>query len=122
MGIIRRFFLYFIGIGIGMIITFIFFGNRNISCSYFPNSRVLYDISKKKIVYDKYIYKNIITLNIDTSYINIMLKKGTVNFNKSNAKLDSCKTYQIEYKKYAIKVKNCDSITFIYDIWKNKQN
>ena len=118
MHFIRRFSLYFVGILLGTFVTFIFFGNRDISCSYFPNSRVLKNINAKHIVYKQNVKNSLVDLNIDIPYIRTMLKEGDINFNESNTMLDSCKIYQIEYKKYAIKVRNCDSVSFVYEIWK----
>ena len=38
---IRRFFLYLIGVGLGVIVSIFFFGDRDIEFSYLPNARTL---------------------------------------------------------------------------------
>ena len=38
---VRRIFLYLIGVGLGVIVSIFFFGDRNIEFSYLPNSRTL---------------------------------------------------------------------------------
>ena len=39
--VVRRFFLYLIGVGLGVIVSIFFFGDRNIEFSYLPNARTL---------------------------------------------------------------------------------
>ena len=38
---VRRFFLYLIGVGLGVIVSIFFFGDRDIEFSYLPNARTL---------------------------------------------------------------------------------
>ena len=38
---VRRFFLYLIGVGLGVIVSILFFGDRDIEFSYLPNARTL---------------------------------------------------------------------------------
>lgn len=46
-----KFFL--LGTGIGILITTGLFGKRVFSCAYFPNQRILSNLSKKEIIIDK---------------------------------------------------------------------
>ena len=53
---IRRFFIYLIGVGLGVIVSLFFFGDREIDFSYLPNARTLkhlrgqaFEISEKAL-------------------------------------------------------------------------
>ena len=47
-------------------------------------------------------------LKIDSLTLDKALKKGNVDFNKSETKLDSCKRYTIAYNTFEIFVENCE--------------
>ena len=59
---------------------------------------------------------------IDTGAINAILRKGDVDFSRSNTDLDSCKTYMItgksEIGELDMLFENCDSIATLQKIWK----
>lgn len=38
---LRRFFIYLVGVGLGIMVSLFFFGDREIDFSYFPNARTL---------------------------------------------------------------------------------
>ncbi|WP_212113167.1 hypothetical protein [Candidatus Shikimatogenerans silvanidophilus] len=99
---LRRFFYFFLGIFIGIMIVFYLFGNRffyNLNY-YLPNERVLNNIKNKKIFILK---KMLINKNKKKYYteffIKELLRKGKVNFKKSEIRRKPYSIYKIEYKK-----------------------
>ena len=117
MKLIQRLGYYLGGFSIGLIILAFFLSGKKTSCSYGPNARVLKNISTKELLYSKTVIDQIEDQTIDTASINTILRKGNVNFSKSNTKLDSCKFYVIEdkinSKEIALTIENCDSTATI---------
>ena len=64
-----------------------------------PNKRVVNDIYKKKWIFND--SNNKISKEE-------FIKNYEVDFQKSNTKLDSCKTYYVEYKNEKFNVVNCN--------------
>ena len=120
MKLIQRLGYYLGGFSIGLIILAFFLSGKKTSCSYGPNARVLKNISTKELLYSKTVIDQIEDQTIDTASINTILRKGNVNFSKSNTKLDSCKFYVIEdkinSKEIALTIENCDSIATIKQV------
>ena len=120
MKLIQRLGYYLGGFSIGLIILAFFLSGKKTSCSYGPNARVLKNISAKELLYSKTVIDQIEDQTIDTASINTILRKGNVNFSKSNTKLDSCKFYIIEdkinSKEIALTIENCDSIATIKQV------
>lgn len=111
----RRLLYYGIGVGLGVLMVKFIFGDRDdIQCTYFPNDRVLYDIRNKDHQIPDEVMSEMKKANIDTSDISDLLLMGKVDFSKSKTKLDSCKTYWIEFEpdekpEFFVEFENCDS-------------
>lgn len=113
----KRVWWYIFGVGIGVIMVMFLFGSRkDIVFNYFPNARVKGNLLSKHIDYDSITLKKLDALKLDTSNVYMLLKNGSVDFSKSNTKLDSCKTYYIENDKINVVFENCDSIVKILTI------
>lgn len=103
MNFFQRLKYFSFGLTLGIIIVFSFFGKRFISCSYFPNSRVLDNIRKKEILFDIYYNHNFFEKNLE-KYNNQhfvyykLLIYGKVNFDKSIIRNIKFPIYQIHYK------------------------
>ncbi|MDY8135707.1 hypothetical protein [Aquimarina sp. 2201CG5-10] len=117
MKLAQRLFYYLGGFGIGLILLFFFLGGKKTSCDYSPNARVLKNIRIKERAFSEQALYNMNTYKIDTADISALLKNGSVDFSKSNTKLDSCNTYTIEglakEKNISLLIENCDSIARI---------
>ncbi len=117
MRLAQRLFYYLGGFAIGLILLFFFLGGKKTSCDYSPSARVLKNIRIKERIFSKEALANMQVYQIDTADISAMLVDGSVNFSKSNTKLDSCKTYFIKglvkEKTIALHIENCDSIAKI---------
>ena len=120
MAFLRRLKFYLIGVGMGLLFVYFLFGNRtDIKCSYFPNARVLKNISEKELVLSELAACQFQCLNNDSAAINNLLYAGKVDFKKSDTKKTSCKTYfvssQLNDKKYSALIENCDSTATVLE-------
>ena len=107
MGFLRRFVWYLLGVGLGILMVFFLFGDRDIQCAYFPNDRVLYDFRKKEILIDEAQKRQMEERAIDSLSIDQMLWHGTVDFERSRVDLDSCKEYWISHQGWSARWRNC---------------
>ena len=120
MTFLQRLGYYLGGFSIGLIFLAFFLSGKKTSCDYSPNARVKKNIRLKTLQYSERASQSLLRGDIDSSFINQALKNGTVNFSRSNTKLDSCKIYVIEAKSgekdMALTIENCDSIAKILEI------
>lgn len=111
---------YLGGFAIGLIILMFFLNGKEASCDYSPNARTVKNISKKSFVYSENASQFIYNQNLDSTTVVNLVKYGSVDFSKSNTKLESCKVYHVDniYKerKLELAVENCDSIATILSI------
>ena len=121
MKLIQRIGYYLGGFAIGLVILAFFLNGKKTSCSYGPEARVLKNINIKNIVYSPLVESFIDNKSIDSSMIRYVLKKGDINFSKSNTRQEPCGVYVIEgtsvnEKEIALTVENCDSIATVLNI------
>lgn len=116
MKLIQRIGYYLGGFSLGLIILAFFLNGKKVSCSYGPDARVLKNIRQKQLIYPSDVS--------DTVMVNYILKKGDVNFSKSDVHKKPCGMYAIEgkyeEKDILLTVENCDSIATITKITYNK--
>ncbi len=121
MNLTKRFFYYFGGFAIGLVLLYFFIGGAGASCEYDygPNARTLKNIrTKKRIISEKSM--NVLVENqLDSLAITQLLNNGDVLFSQSNTKLDSCKIYIIEgvvsKKNLRISIENCINRATVLD-------
>ena len=89
---------YSFGMIIGMVFLFMFLSGKDMSCSYFSNSRVLKDLRTKPFHYSDESKEKLNQKWVDTSDIRRTLTYGDVIFGKSNVPTGSGKLYVIEGK------------------------
>lgn len=120
MTVLQRFGYYLGGFAIGLVILAFFLSGKKTSCAYGPNARVIKNISNKERFYSDNVQLMLDNKTIDSMTISNILKYGSVNFSKSDTKLDSCKVYNIEAsleeKDYEITVENCEEKSTILTI------
>ena len=116
MKFIQRLGYYLGGFALGLIILAFFFNKKKTSCSYGPEARVIKNINSKKIN-----YSDAVSI-ADSALVKQILKKGHVNFSKSNTRQEPCGVYVIEDthsdKTISITVQNCDSLVNVMKIKK----
>ena len=113
-----RFAWYLVGIGIGIILVLIFFGNRDIEFNYLPEARVKKNILKKNIRYSPNIIHQMKTFHIDSSNVLDILHNGSIVFSKSNPRKKPCGEYYFKKKWISLSIKNCDSTAYVFEIQK----
>lgn len=94
----QRFAYYSFGLLVGMVFLFMFLNGKDMSCSYFPNARVLKDLRTKPFHYSDESKAQLNQKWVDTSDIRRTLTYGDVIFSKSNVPTGSGKLYIIEGK------------------------
>ncbi len=108
-----RFTLYGIGFAIGIVLVFFFLGGKKASCNWLPNDRILNIISQKKISFSDDVNSELNSTETDSLDIMQILKRGEIDFSKSQVKNDPCRNYWIEgaadQKNLVITVELCDS-------------
>ena len=112
---LKRLGYYLGGFSVGLIILSFIFSGKKTSCNYGPNARVINDLIQKEILIDSSIQKRLPFLN--DSLVREQLKKGSVNFSKSDTRRDSCRLYHIENNtnKAFWVVENCKKSVLLID-------
>jgi hypothetical protein len=120
MNFIQRLGYYLGGFAIGLIFLSFFLSGKKTSCSYSPQARVSKNINLKNLRFSEDVFLTMQTLDISEALIADLVKKGKINFSKSNTKPDSCKIYLIENnsenKLRAIRIENCDKTATVLEI------
>lgn len=93
-----RFQFYGLGVLLGIIAVIIFFGDRDFSCAYFPNQRVI-----KKIIDQKPALPSEICGQDTVQFFTQLYKHGQVNFSESNIR-------DTEQKQYLIHLQSGDTL------------
>lgn len=120
----KRFFYFFIGAGLGILVVSFLFGNRDIQCNYFPNDRVLYDLRQQKLTVapaaKAFRYKQA----LPDSIWRWALERGDVDFEASEPRREPCKIYIIDFqaKTQALRltVESCDSVATVQDVKRHR--
>lgn len=120
MKLIQRIGYYLGGFSIGLIILTFFLSGKKTSCSYGPESRVIKNINTKKLLFSQKISDLLKNKVLDSTDIKYILKKGDINFSKSNPRQKPCGIYTFEgllnNNDITLTVQNCDSIATLQDL------
>ena len=120
MKLIQRIGYYLGGFSIGLIILAFFLNGKKVSCDYGPEARVLKNINTKEIIYSETINNALLEKKIDSLTILFLLKRGDVNFSKSEPRQKPCGVYTIEGtyndKDLLLTVENCELTATILNI------
>jgi hypothetical protein len=105
----KKILYYLLGVGIGSVMVYFFFGDRDIQCSYFPNDRVLSDLRKKEIRLSDSLSTK------DTTGLYYALDRAKVDFERTEKYDHACNVYYIDFKEYkkTFVIQNCDSVATI---------
>ena len=107
----------------GLFVVAAIFTGKDTRCNYFPNARVLNDLSTKPFSYSDKATLILSQKWIDTADIKTTLKLGDVDFDNSNVPYKKGKLYVIEGKtkknqQITIKVINYENKAVLEDIIK----
>ncbi len=86
---------YLFGFIVGCVFLFFVLNKKNTRCSYFPNDRVLKNLSTKPFHYSDNASKSLAQEWIDTIDIKNTLTYGDVDFERSNVKIEGGKLYTV---------------------------
>ncbi|MGL5112630.1 MAG: DUF4258 domain-containing protein, partial [Flavobacterium sp.] len=89
----HRFAYYLIGLIMGSFTVAAIFSGKDTRCNYFPNARVLNDLTNKPFIYSEKASQILSQKWIDTVDIKNTLKYGDVDFDKSNTSVGNGKLY-----------------------------
>jgi hypothetical protein len=120
MKFIHRLGFYLGGFSIGLIFLMFFLSGKKTSCSYFPNARIIKNISAKKIIFSPEIIKDIVSFKIDTNEFYSILKNSKIKGRFENNNIDKCKLYTIESNEHVFKINNCKNSAEVKNILKKK--
>lgn len=111
---------FLVGLTIGIILVVFVFGKKDASFDYLPNARVLKDINKKERIYSVKALEDLITNQIDTAQVSLILNKGDVDFGKKEKLENGCTSYLIsgkkELKNITVKVTNCETTATVVSV------
>ena len=112
MNFVKRLGFYMGGFSIGLVFLIFFLSGKRAQCNWFPEDRVIADISKKSIRLSPEVRELLKSRELDTLSIQMILKYGDVDFSKSNTDTIPCNRYYIngrqELEKTALIVTNCE--------------
>ena len=108
------------GLFLGIIFLFFFLSGKKTSCDYGPNARALKNIRLKERIISAEAQEQLKRIGLDTSIISNSLASGSIDFGKSNTKLDSCKLYvvnsMIETQELTLTIENCNKKATVQQI------
>lgn len=112
---------YLIGVGLGVIIVYFMFGNRDFQCSYMPNARVLKDIRSKQFFYSDLATCQKDCLGLDSLDIRQLLVAGAIEFSESEPRKEPCGEYELilrleDMREIHARIENCDSTATLLSI------
>ncbi|NJX15142.1 DUF4258 domain-containing protein [Tamlana crocina] len=120
MKLIQRIGYYLGGFAIGLVLLAFFLSGKKTSCSYGPEARVLKNINTKKIIFSTEVLSGLSKHALDSTSIQTILKKGDINFSKSEPRKEPCAKYLIEGKlkneQILLTVENCDSTATVTNL------
>lgn len=90
----RRFRLYLLGVGLGLILVMIFFGSRDWT-SWTPESRVLTAIDSSSVELSERAKCQLRCLNLEQADLTKIQANGKVDFSESNVEAKPCPVYRI---------------------------
>ena len=117
---VRRFFLYLIGVGLGVIVSIFFFGDRDIEFSYLPNARTLKHLRGQAFQFSEKALCQLNCINMTKSSFEQIFHDTDldVDFGGSDVSAN-CSRYLIEVtgQKFSkFNINDCDSTSTLLNI------
>ena len=117
---LRRFFIYLIGVSLGVMISLFFFGNREIDFSYFPNARTLKHLRNQNFVISSSAKCHLDSLGINTDRFKELFQKTSLDVDFGASDIQRlCPTYLIEVENQNFSsfiISDCDSLTTLISL------
>ena len=117
---VRRFFLYIIGVGLGIILSIFFFGDRDIEFSYLPNARTIKHLRSQTFQFSENVLCQLNCISMTESRFEQIFYDTDldVDFTRSDVG-GNCRTYLVEVtgqKFLNFIVSDCDSTSTLLNI------
>ena len=117
---VRRFFLYLIGVGLGVIVSIFFFGDRDIEFSYLPNARTLKHLRGQAFQFSEKALCQLNCINMTESSFEQIFYGTDLDLDFGGSDVGGkCRTYLIEVagQKFSkFNVDDCDSTSTLLNI------
>jgi hypothetical protein len=118
--VVRRFFLYLIGVGLGVIVSIFFFGDRDIEFSYLPNARTLKHLRGQAFQFSEKALCQLDCISMTESSFEQMFYDTDLDVDFGGSDVGGkCRTYLIEVvgQKFSkFNVDDCDSTSTLLNI------
>lgn len=109
MAFLRRLLFYIIGIGLGVALVKVFFGERDLDYAYGPQARVK-KIFRTKVIDSTSLVQSELDLSKDSLYYHAVVD-GKIKFGESDPRKEPCGEYALFYSHesypYLIRLQNC---------------
>ena len=117
---VRRFFLYIIGVGLGIIVSIYFFGDRDIEFSYLPNARTLKHLRGQAFQFSEKALCQLDCISMTESSFEQLFYDTDLDVDFGGSDVGGkCRTYLIEVagQKFSkFNVDDCDSTSTLLNI------
>lgn len=97
MSIWRRFRLYFVGFGLGLLMVYVFFGDRDLT-TWTPQSRVIAAIDSAEVSFADRANCQLECLGFTTEKAEQLAKEADVDFGESRVEHEPCPIYRLKVK------------------------
>jgi len=118
--VVRRFFLYLIGVGLGVIVSIFFFGDRDIEFSYLPNARTLKHLRGQAFQFSEKALCQLNCISMTESSFELIFYDTDLDVDFGGSDVGGkCRTYLIEVtgQKFSkFNVDDCDSTSTLLNI------
>lgn len=117
---LRRIFLYLVGVGLGIVASIMFFGDRDIDFSYFPNARTVKHLRVQNFNISEKAMCQLACLGLNASSFEKVFKDGDLDVDFGASDVDGmCRSYRIEVEEqpYAsFMLDDCDSLSNVLSL------
>ena len=114
---VRRLFIYLFGVGLGVIVSFIFFGDREIDFSYLPNARTIKHLRSQTMQFSEEALCQLDCLSMTEVAFENFFKSSDLDIDFSQSDVRStCKNYHVnvvDQKFSKFNIHDCDSISTV---------
>ncbi|MDB2317177.1 hypothetical protein N9V23_00265 [Flavobacteriales bacterium] len=113
----RRIFLYLFGVGLGIIVSFLFFGDRDIDFSYLPNARTVKHLRSQELRISEQAMCQLDCIGVSQLFFENLFNESDLEVDFSSSKVDgTCKNYHIkidEARFSEFQIDDCDSLSYL---------
>ena len=117
---LRRIFLYLVGVGLGIAASIMFFGDRDIDFSYFPNARTVKHLRAQNFSISDKAMCQLTCLGLTASSFEKVFKDGDLDVDFRASDVDGmCRTYTIEVEDQSytgFRLDDCDSLSNVLSL------